>query len=107
MWFLEFYLAISFQDTVTTSTIRKLTDRSTQLKSPPFFTPPNSIVKQEKEKPKIIASKHNEIKIKIGKPHDSKSIFLDFSSFSQKIIDIGKKKKTKNKEEEENPIPLK
>ena len=46
-------------------------------------------------------------KIKTRKPHDSKSIFLDFPSFSHKIIDIGKKKKTKNKEEEENPISIK
>ena len=59
------------------------------------------------ESPSSLSLNPNEIKIKIGKPHDSKSIFLDFPSFSQKIIDIGKKKKTKNKEEEENPIPLK
>ena len=92
---------------VTTSTVRKLTDRSTQLNSPPFFTPPNSIVKQEKEKPKIIASKHNEIKIKTWKPYDSKSWLSwkkktwkphDFPSFSQKIIDIGKKKKKNQKQ---------
>ena len=49
------------------------------------------------ESPSSLSLNPNEIKIKIGKPHDSKSIFLDFPSFSQKIIDIGKKKKPKTK----------
>ena len=97
----------------------KIKNFQTPHNSPPFFTPPNSLEKTQNycfqtqenelnaESPSSLSLNPNEIKIKTQKPHDSKSIFLDFPSFSQKIIDIGKKKTTKNKEGEVNPISLK
>ena len=83
----------------------KIKNFQTPHNSPPFFTPPNSLEKTQNycfqtqenelnaESPSSLSLNPNEIKIKTRKPHDSKSIFLDFPSFSQKIIDIEKNQK--------------